>query len=506
MEGGRTTAGSSPRKKRKSAATSKAGVTRSSQAPASPAQWAGSFDQERLLELCHVVFRSASEGVIVVDDGGLIRLANDKVEELFGYPRDELIGSPVDMLVPERLRKVHLGHRKQYWAAPRSRPMGQGMDLVARRKDGTEFPVEIGLNLVETDEANLVVGLISDVTVRRQMEEALRAQMRQIEQILDTTMDGHILADTNGTLLNVNPAYCDMVGYSREELLEMNIRELEVALAPEDVERRIEQLVELGKDRFETKHRCKGGGTVDLDVSIVIMQPEETPLVAAFVRDITERKRAEEALRASESVLRGTMESAADGVLVLDTEWRIMYVNRRFADMWSLPDGLLETRDASKIIPIVLDQLKDPDAFQTRIRGAFSADEVTFDITSLKDGRVFEQYSVPLLIGSEVAGRVVRSRDITARTRAEEALEAARDELEGRVESQIVQANPYGLTFREFTVLNLVAAGKPDKKIARDLGISLMTVHKHVGAILGKMNASSRTDAAARALREGLIE
>ncbi len=499
-------AGNSPRKKRKSAAANEADVTRRSQAPASPAQWAGSLNNERLLELCHVVFRSASEGVVVVDGGGLIRLANDKIEEMFGYERDELIGNAVEMLVPEHLREIYVRHRKQYWTAPHSRPMGRGMDLVGRRKDGTEFPMEIGLNMVETDDANFIVGLISDITARKQSAEMLRNEMRRNQQILDTMMDGHILADMNGTLLDVNPAYCDMVGYSREELLEMNIRDLEAALAPEDVERRIAQFVEQGEDRFETKHRCKGGGTIDLDVSIVIMQSEERALVAAFVRDISERKRVEEALQASESVLRATMESAADGVLVVDSQWRVMYVNRRFADMWSFPDRLLETRDANKLIPIALGQVEDPEALQKLIQGAVTSDEVTFDTTSLKDGRVFEQYSVPLLIGGEVRGRVLRTRDITARTRAEEALERTRDALEGKVERQLVRRNPYGLTFREFTVLNLVAAGKPDKEIAHDLGISLMTADKHVGAILGKMNASSRTDAAARALREGLIE
>ena len=97
-------------------------------------------------------------------------------------------------------------------------------------------------------------------------------------------------------------------------------------------------------------------------------------------------------------------------------------------------------------------------------------------------------------------------RDITERKRAEEALREAREALEGRVERQLLRRNVYGLTFREFTVLHLVAAGKADKEIAYELGISPLTVHKHVANILGKMNAASRTEAAARALREGLLD
>ena len=96
--------------------------------------------------------------------------------------------------------------------------------------------------------------------------------------------------------------------------------------------------------------------------------------------------------------------------------------------------------------------------------------------------------------------------DITERVRLEEALRQAREELEEKAEREIQEKNPYGLTFREFTVLHLVAAGKADKEIASELGISVLTANKHVSNILSKMNATSRTEAGVRALREGLIE
>ena len=96
--------------------------------------------------------------------------------------------------------------------------------------------------------------------------------------------------------------------------------------------------------------------------------------------------------------------------------------------------------------------------------------------------------------------------DITERKLLEEQLQQAREALEGRVERQMLRTNIYGLTFREFTVLHHVAAGKADKQIAHELGISPLTVHKHLANILSKMNAASRTEAVARALREGLLD
>jgi len=142
-----------------------------------------------------------------------------------------------------------------------------------------------------------VIGVSLDVTKHKQAEKALQEQIHRTNQLLRTTLDGYILADTAGQVLDVNPAYCDMIGYSRDELLQMNIRQLEGQLTPEQIEQRIEQMMRQGGARFETRHRHKNGGLIDLDVSITVIPQEKEPLVAAFVRDITERKKAEEEIQ-----------------------------------------------------------------------------------------------------------------------------------------------------------------------------------------------------------------
>jgi DNA-binding NarL/FixJ family response regulator len=125
-----------------------------------------------------------------------------------------------------------------------------------------------------------------------------------------------------------------------------------------------------------------------------------------------------------------------------------------------------------------------------------------------KDGSLLWVKETARAVRAPDGGMVVLivCEDITERRRAEEAVQEAREELESRVERQMQRGNAYGLSFRELTVLNLVAAGKSDKEIAGLLGISLGTASKHTGNILGKMGASSRTEAGVRAVREGLLD
>jgi len=125
------------------------------------------------------LLESLTEGVVIIDNTGIILLVNSSAEQMFGYQRQELVGKPQAVLIPERLRKAHEAHGASFFAEPRIMRMGRPLDLVGRHRDGSEFPVEISLSYIETINGVLVLALVSDITLRKQFEERLRETEEQ---------------------------------------------------------------------------------------------------------------------------------------------------------------------------------------------------------------------------------------------------------------------------------------------------------------------------------------
>jgi len=276
----------------------------------------------------------------------------------------------------------------------------------------------------------IFTGILYDITERKQAEEKIRKSEILHRTILETALSGFLMLDKTGNIKEVNQSYSDMSGFSIQELLNMNISDFETP----EFNSHIDNILNLGLTRFETKHKRRDNTTCDVDISVQY-KSSESELMVLFVRDITERKKAEEAIKTSLSLLNATIESTADGILVVDLEGKATLFNHKFVEMWGIGAELLESRFDEQLLRYVVTQLADPDKFLQKVTELYKSPELTsVDNIQLLDGRTFVRYSIPQKIGEAVVGRVWSFHDVTERLKIEESLKASEDKYRTMIE------------------------------------------------------------------------
>src|SRR5688572_3243212 len=241
--------------------------------------------------------------------------------------------------------------------------------------------------------------------------------------------------------ISVNQRFCDIVGYSREEIMRMRAADF---THPDDIATS-ERLSRSARDggvsgyNIEKRFIRKDGSVVwvHLTVSVVRSERGEPLYLVGFIQDVTERRNAETSARKSLSLLQATLESTADGLLVVDLQGKIVSYNKRVTEMWGIPPELFESGDDERAIGVALQKLSHPEEFLAKVRELYAEPEIaSYDVLELKDGRVFERYSQPQRIDGKSVGRVWSFRDVTARRRAEEQAHALVLEQAARAEAE----------------------------------------------------------------------
>ena len=274
--------------------------------------------RKRLEARFRQVVESAPNAIVMINGGGNIEMVNAQAERVFGYERSEMLGKPIEMLVPERFRKSHPGLRGSFFSSPVSRPMGVGRDLYGLKKDGSEFPIEIGLNPIETDEGTMVLSAIVDISSRKRLEARFR-------QVVESAPNAMVMINATGNIEMVNAQAERVFGYERKELLNQPIE----ILVPERFRRAHPELrgsfftkpvsrpMGVGRDLYGLK---KDGSEFPIEIGLNPIETDEGPMVLSAIVDITSRKRLEDRFRQ-------VVESAPNAMVMINPKGMIEMVN-----------------------------------------------------------------------------------------------------------------------------------------------------------------------------------
>ncbi len=276
-----------------------------------------------------------------------------------------------------------------------------------------------------------VIETLQDLTGRKRSEEQLRESESRMRAILDTTVDGIVIINDHGVIESANASCERIFGHEAGSLTGLNISVLMPSPFREEHDGYIDRYLRTNEkkiidSRSELVALRKDGTIFPVELAVSEVRLGEKRLFTGIITDITERKEREKNLQRTLSLLNATLESTADGILVVDRGGKIVSFNQKFVELWRIPESLMAAGDNDQALSFVIDQLKNPEEHLTKVRDLYDQpDTESLDILEFRDGRIFQRYSKPQKIGEIIVGRVWSYRDITEQRKTEAQLRHA---------------------------------------------------------------------------------
>lgn len=277
------------------------------------------------------ILETSLDAIVGLDHRGVVREWNSAAEKIFGYRRDQAVGNRLeDLIVPPATTQRYLPGLADYLITGVGSLIGRPIEVLARRASGEEFPMELALTQITASEPPFYTAFMRDITDRKQAEEALRRSEARKSAILETALDAIVTFDQQGKIIEWNPAAAQVFGYSRELALGRTLGDLMTPAASEELARKgLARYLQTGRgrllgQRMEVMALRANGAEFPVEVTITHIADGEQRVFTSFIRDITERRRTEEALRKSEERFRLLVEGVEDyAIYMLDTHGRV---------------------------------------------------------------------------------------------------------------------------------------------------------------------------------------
>src|SRR5665647_2480030 len=385
------------------------------------------------------LLEAAPDAMVGVDRAGLIQFVNRHTESLFGYPRGALVGLAIETLMPESFRTAHRAHRAGYFAHPKTRHLAAGLELTGRRRDGSEFPVDVSLSHLGAGDDQLVIAAVRDLTARNEAEEA-RRQSDRMAAMIEFSGEAIISTTLSGTITSWNPAAERLFGYSNQEAVGESVE----LLSTEDRTGEMRAILDRFRagepvERLETIRARKDGTVFPASLSISPIRDANGAIVGAstIIADVTEARHAAETARslvAAEDLVRTVLASTSIGIALADLDGAFRVVNRAFCDLL----GYDEAYFLADRLPDFVHPDDAEEALRARaqvIAGASNMGATTLRLVRADGATVWVRRVLVLLPGGDGQPNLlmVQVEDITAEHEAQEALtyQAFHDPLTG---------------------------------------------------------------------------